>query len=126
MANPARFDGVPPWTVENYVPQNPGRGRKSPQIARLEHINGDEPYSTLWARVHKVENGYIESFNGKLRDECLNANQFLSIDDARSKIEAWRADYNLHRPHSGLGNVSPAEWLKRFETGDQRAADFSF
>jgi putative transposase len=71
-----------------------------------------------------VENGYIESFNGKLRDECLNANQFLSIDDARSKIEAWRTDYNLNRPHSGLGNVSPAEWLKRVKTEDQRAADF--
>jgi transposase InsO family protein len=39
-----------------------------------------------------VENGYIESFNGKLRDECLNASQFLSIADARSKIEAWRVD----------------------------------
>jgi hypothetical protein len=50
--------------------------------------------------------------NGKLRDECLNAKQFLSIDDARSKIEALRTDYNLYRPDSGLGNVSPAEWLK--------------
>ena len=58
-----------------------------------------------------VENGFIESFNGKLRDECLNANQFLSIEDARSKIEAWRTDYNHHRPHSALGNRSPAEYL---------------
>jgi Integrase core domain len=88
MANPARSDGVPPWTVENYVLQNPCRGGKSLEIARLEHINGDEPYSILWARVHNTENSFIESFNGKLRDECLNANQFLSIDDARSKIEA--------------------------------------
>lgn len=75
-----------------------------------------------WSRPH----GYIESFKGKLRDECLNANQFLSIDDARSKIEAWRTDYNLYRPHSGLGNVSPAEWLKRVKAEDQRAVDFSF
>ena len=73
-----------------------------------------------------MENAYIDSFNGKLRDECLNANQFLSINDARSKIEAWRVDYNLHRPHSGLGNISPAEWLKRCKTEDQRVADFSF
>ena len=51
------------------------------------------------------------SFNGKLRDECLNTNQFLSIEDARSKIEAWRVDYNHHRPHSSLGNRSPAEYL---------------
>ena len=47
-----------------------------------------------------VENGYIESFNGKLRDECLNTNQFLSMDDARRKMEAWRIDYNDLRPHS--------------------------
>jgi len=64
-----------------------------------------------------VENGFIESFNGKLRDECLNANQFLSLADARSKIEAWRADYNLHRPHSALGNRSPAEYLARSSAG---------
>jgi putative transposase len=49
-----------------------------------------------------VEHGFNESFNGKLRDECLNTNQFLSIADARSKIEAWRTDYNQHRPHSAL------------------------
>jgi putative transposase len=64
-----------------------------------------------------VENCFIESFNGKLRDECLNANQFLSIEDARSKIEAWRMDYNHLRPHSSLGDRSPAEYLERATTG---------
>jgi putative transposase len=64
-----------------------------------------------------VENGFIESFNGKLRDECLNVHQFLSIADARSKIEAWRTDYNLHRPHSALGNRSPAEYLAKSSAG---------
>jgi transposase InsO family protein len=49
------------------------------------------------------EYAIIESFNGKLRDECVNASQFLSIADDRSKIEAWRTDYNHHRPHSPLG-----------------------
>jgi putative transposase len=68
------------------------------------------------------ENGHIESFNGKLRDECLNAHQFLSIDDARSKIEAWRMDYNLHRPHSALRQLSPAEFLKRRSNEDEEAA----
>ena len=67
-----------------------------------------------------VENGFIESFNGKLRDECLNANQFLSIEDARSKIEAWRTDYNHHRPHSALSNRSPAEYLDGATTGRLR------
>ena len=46
------------------------------------------------------ENGYIESFNGKLRDECLNEHWFLSLDDAREKIESWSEDYNHRRPHS--------------------------
>jgi putative transposase len=69
-----------------------------------------------------VENSFIESFNGKLRDECLNANQFLSIADARSKIEAWRADYNLHRPHSSLGNRTPREYLDRQATADDCTA----
>jgi putative transposase len=50
-----------------------------------------------------VENAFIESFNGRLRDECLNVHQFLSLDDARRKIEAWRRDYNHDRPHSSLG-----------------------
>jgi putative transposase len=64
-----------------------------------------------------VENSFIESFNGKLRDECLNVNQFLSIEDARSKIEAWRMDYNHQRPLSSLGNRSPAEYLDRATMG---------
>jgi putative transposase len=67
-----------------------------------------------------VENGFIESFNGKLRDECLNANQFLSIEDARRKIEAWRIDYNLHRPHSALGHRSPQEYLHTVTSIDAR------
>ena len=71
-----------------------------------------------------TENGYIESFNGKLRDECLNAYQFLSIADARSKIEAWRVDYNLHRPHSALGQLSPREYLRRSNTEGIEAANF--
>ena len=70
------------------------------------------------------ENGFIEAFNGKLRDECLNAHQFLSIEDARSKIEAWRVDYNLHRPHSSLGQLTPREYLKRSGIEDKEAANF--
>ena len=73
------------------------------------------------------ENGYIESFNGKLRDECLNANQFLSIDDARSKIEAWRTDYNLRRPHSSLGHLTPNEYVQRGEeAGLKKSAESGF
>ena len=57
-----------------------------------------------------VENAFIESFNGRLRDECLNVQQFTSIDDAKAKIEAWRVDYNQRRPHSSLGHLTPNEY----------------
>jgi putative transposase len=60
-----------------------------------------------------VENAFIESFNGRLRDECLNVHQFTSIEDAKAKIEAWRIDYNQHRPHSSLGHLTPSEYVAR-------------
>jgi putative transposase len=59
-----------------------------------------------------MENGHIESFNGRLRDECLNVMQFMSLDDARAKIEAWRVDYNQRRPHSSLGHLTPSEFVR--------------
>jgi putative transposase len=55
-----------------------------------------------------VENGFIESFNGRLRDECLNTHLFWNIEDARKKLEQWRWDYNHQRPHSALANLPPA------------------
>ena len=60
-----------------------------------------------------MENGFIESFNGKFRDECLNENWFLDLADAREKIETWRCDYNQVRPHSALGYLTPAEFAQR-------------
>ena len=55
-----------------------------------------------------TDNAFIESLNGKFRAECLNANWFLSLDEARRKCEAWRRDYNTVRPHSAIGNQVPA------------------
>ena len=64
-----------------------------------------------------TDNAFIESFNGSFRDECLNVNWFLSLDDAKEKIEAFKDDYNHFRPHSALGNLPPVEaidrWLQR-------------
>lgn len=57
-----------------------------------------------------VENAYVESFNGKFRDECLNEHWFASLAEARVLIEAWRREYNLERPHSSIGNATPAEF----------------
>jgi len=58
-----------------------------------------------------VENAFIESFNGRLRDECLNVHQFASLAEAQAIIEAWRMDYNHRRPHSSLGHLTPNEFL---------------
>ena len=57
-----------------------------------------------------TDNAFIESFNGRLRDECLNTHWFLSLADARSKIEAWRRHYNESRPHTSLGWMTPVEY----------------
>jgi putative transposase len=56
-----------------------------------------------------VQNAYIESFNGRFRDECLNESRFTTLADARGTIEAWRLDYNTRRPHSSLGDRTPDE-----------------
>jgi len=57
-----------------------------------------------------MENGLIEAFNGRLRQECLNESWFLSLEDAREKVEAWRQHYNRERPHGALGNLAPLEY----------------
>jgi len=56
-----------------------------------------------------VENAYIESFNGRFRDECLNENWFMALEHARRIIEKWRIDYNNERPHSSLGYLTPED-----------------
>jgi putative transposase len=58
-----------------------------------------------------VENAVIESFNGNLRDECLNVSWFETLEEAQALIESWRRDYNEQRPHSSLGNVPPAQYV---------------
>ena len=65
-----------------------------------------------------VENGYIESFNGRLRDECLNVEAFFSVADARHKLALWRQDYNYHRPHSSLADRTPAEFAATTSGGN--------
>ncbi len=100
------------------------RLRGYPRSIRVD--NGTEFYSKAmdqWAYRHGVqlefirpgkptENGYIESFHGRLRDECLNVQLFYSIQDAHEKLEAWREDYNRVRPHGSLGKRPPEEFLE--------------
>lgn len=69
----------------------------------------------LYIRPGKpVENAFIESFNGKLRDECLSTSWFLDLADARAQIEHWRHDYNTARPHSALDDCTPSKFARDF------------
>jgi putative transposase len=98
------------------------RERGVPEAIQVD--NGPEFISRAvdqWAYAHgvalhfiepgkPVQNAFIESFNGKFRDECLNQNWFVSLEDARRVIEAWRMDYNTVRPHSSLRYLTPEEF----------------
>ena len=74
------------WAYDNHV--------------RLQFIEPGKP----------IQNAFIESFNSRFREECLNEHVFVSLDDARRKIEQWRGRYNCERPHSSLGYLSPEEF----------------
>lgn len=65
-----------------------------------------------------TQNAYIESFNGRFREECLNAHFFLDMEDAREKIETWRSFYNELRPHSSLGMIPPRKFLANLTSQD--------
>ena len=68
-----------------------------------------------------TENGFIESFNGRLRDECLNVNEFATLDQVRQVLEAWQHDYNPHRPHGSLGRLTPIEFATNGQKDDPEA-----
>jgi|HubBroStandDraft_1064217.scaffolds.fasta_scaffold132142_3 putative transposase len=91
-----RIDNGPEFTSRCFLAWAEQRG------IRLVHIQPGKP----------TQNSFIESFNGRFRDECLNANWFANLADAKSKIEAWRVDYNQHRPHSSLAYRTPAEFAR--------------
>jgi putative transposase len=60
-----------------------------------------------------IQNAFVESFNGRFRDECLNEHWFVTLSDARQRIENWRQDYNTQRPHRSLGQLTPADYAAR-------------
>jgi putative transposase len=97
--------GLPEAIVVDNGPEFRGRALAAwseERGVRLEFIQPGKP----------VQNAYVESFNGRLRDECLNANWFPSLSAARRKIETWRQDYNQQRPHSSLNYLPPAEFAR--------------
>jgi len=97
--------GLPEAIVLDNGPEFRGRALAAwseERRVRLEFIQPGKP----------AQNAYAESFNGRLRDECRNANWFTSLSDARRKIESWRQDYNELRPHSSLNYLPPAEFAR--------------
>jgi len=100
---------------------------------KIQVDNGSEFISKdldLWAYENNVtldysrpgkptDNPYIESFNGSFRDECLNVNWFLSLHDAKEKIELWREEYNGFRPHSSLSDLTPNEVHEEYQNSPE-------
>ena len=81
--------------------------KKWPQWAYLNGVELD------FGRPGKsTDNALIEAFNGRFREECLNQSWFLSLEDAKAKIDAWREEYNSSRPHGALGNLTPREFAE--------------
>jgi len=109
--------------------------RGCPRSIRVD--NGPEFISKsldLWAYWNGVtldfsrpgkptDNAFIESFNGTVREECLNQHWFLSLEDAQEKLEAWRRDYNEERPHSSLKNQTPLEYSRRSTSTQARQTE---
>jgi len=101
-----------------------GEERNLPKTIRVD--NGPEFISKVldqWAYLNGValdfsrpgkptDNAFIEALNGRLRQECLNESWFLSLEDAREKVEVWRQEYNRQRPHGALGNLTPVEFAR--------------
>lgn len=99
--------------------------RGKPNLIRLD--NGTEftaNHFDAWAFTRGIQldfiapgkpmqNGFIESFNGRFRDECLNAEWFYTLGQARERISAWRIDYNRNRPHSALEDMAPEQYVAR-------------
>ena len=111
--------------------------RPMPEVLMLD--NGPEFSGTAldaWAGQHgvtlhfiqpgkPVQNAFIESFNGKFRDECLNEHWFLTLQEAQVVIEAWRREYNEERTHSTIGDVTPMEFIKYHQDRAQAAQELT-
>ena len=102
----ARFRGLPAAIRTDQGPEFTGKA-----LDQWAYRNGVE--LKLIQPGKPMQNGYVESFNGKFRDECLNEHWFVSLAQAQAIIGAWRRDYNEFRPHSSLDDLTPAEFAAR-------------
>ena len=88
----------------------------SKRLDQWTYLNGVQLH---FSRPGKpTDNAFIEAFNGRFRQECLNENWFLFLEDAAEKVESWRRHYNGERPHSALGNLSQREFAALAGTSD--------
>lgn len=88
------------------VPRGPDRRK----LSASSHLGNREP-------APSCRNAFIESFNGEFRAECLNTHWFMSLDDAKAKMGAWRGDTNEVRLHSAIGHKTPIELMRRSDGG---------
>jgi len=109
---------VATWGRPAMIVSDNGTELTSNAMLQWSKTNGVEWHYIAPAKP--MQNGYMESFNGKLRDECLNEHVFASLAEARAIIEAWRLDYNGSRPHSSLGYATPNEFAATWHAADDK------
>lgn len=108
-----------------------GRGRPAmcvsdngPELTSMAILRWTQETGVDWHYIapgKPTQNAFVESFNGKLRDELLNETIFTSLPQARAVLADWRTDYNTRRPHSGLSNITPQEFADRFRLAQEAA-----
>ena len=103
----AEYRGLPEVITMDNGPEFAGKALDAWAYRRHVKLHFIEPGKP-------VQNAFAESFNGRLRDECLNEHWFMTLEEAKIRIEDWRIDYNEVRPHSSLDNLTPAEYANQF------------
>ena len=105
--------------MERGVPENV-RSDNGPEFTSRRMIGWAEENKLMLVHIQPgrpMQNGHVESFHGRLRDECLNAHWFRTLNDVRSTLENWRQEYNCERPHSGLDYKTPEEFRQTLDRG---------
>ncbi len=108
-----------------------GRGRpdmivsdNGTELTSIAILNWCQATGVEWHYIapgKPMQNGFVESFNGRFREECLNETLLSTLAQARATIHSWKEDYNQHRPHSSIGNMTPAEFALK-STLEKQAA----
>ena len=111
---------IPAWwsatTIARQAICNANLPRGGTELTSNAILKWQEDRKVEWRYIapgKPMQNGFVESFNGRLRDECLNEHLFTNLRHARELISAWRDDYNHHRPHTSLDGLTPWEYHQR-------------